>query len=234
MGRGHTRPDRLARRGDGSRHRPRARAYCNLADGFSWVGDLPAAHDQLRVGLDLATGAGVPFVVGTAEATRIRLDWAAGQWDGIDERADRLERAYPGLHPVVSELKLVKGWYAIAQGNRGEARRHLQEAGLGDTRNAISPVAIAAAGALVRMLLPGDTVDQARSYASRAVELLRAKQIWTWSGEVVPYAVDAYLRTGNVEDAEQGPRLGRPTENGIRQKEEAALEPARTKAARDQ
>ncbi|RSN32773.1 hypothetical protein DMC61_11325 [Amycolatopsis sp. WAC 04169] len=180
-----------------------ARAHCNLADGYSWVGDAGRAQDLLHTGLDLATGAGASYVVGTAEATQIRLDWAAGRWERIDERAGELEESYPKLFPVVSELKLVKAWYAMAQGNWSEARRNLRDAGLADTRNSIAPVAIAASGALIHSLLAGDSIVQASRQADQAIELVRRKEGWTWSGEVIPSAVQAYLATGRDADADR-------------------------------
>ncbi|ATY13036.1 hypothetical protein CU254_23265 [Amycolatopsis sp. AA4] len=199
--------DRLAPYGDlaatAELRQQLARAHCNLADGHSWIGDTARAQELLHLGLDLATGAGASFVVGSAEATQIRLDWAAGRWERIDERADELERSYPGLHPVVCELKLVKAWYAIAQGNWSEGRRNLQGAGLADLRNAVAPVAIAAWGALIHTLLDGDAAVQAAREASQAVEYLRRKEGWAWSGELLPYAGQAFLEAGLEADADR-------------------------------
>ncbi|ALG13469.1 ATP-binding protein [Kibdelosporangium phytohabitans] len=189
-----------------------ARLYNNVADSYSWVGHYRLAAKYLRTGLDLATRSGAPYVVGTAEATRIRLDWLAGEWSGLDERARQLTEVYEHLHPVATELSLVRGWLATAQGDWGCAVECFQSTGLDAPEKGIAPAVIAAFGGMVTLLLARDDPEAAAREADTGAEVLRRKGVWSWGGEFAAQAVDAYLRVGRTADAHE---LTRDFETGL-------------------
>nr|WP_042195306.1 LuxR family transcriptional regulator [Kibdelosporangium sp. MJ126-NF4] len=189
-----------------------ARLYNNVADSYSWVGHYRWAAKYLRMGLDLATRSGAPYVVGTGEATRIRLDWLAGDWSGLDERARQLTEVYEHLHPVTTELCLVRGWLATAQGDWGCAVECFRQTGLDAPEKAIAPAVIAAFGGMVALLLARDDPEAAAREADSGLEILRRKGIWAWAGEFAPQAVDAYLKVGRAADAHA---LTRDFETGL-------------------
>ncbi|WP_433328281.1 ATP-binding protein [Spirillospora sp. CA-294931] len=186
---------------DSEHNRQLARLHCNLADACSWVGHYERAATFLRTGLNLASRSGASYAFGTAEATRIRLDWACGDWAGLDDRADRLAQVYAHMGPVTSELHLVKGWLATARGDWDQAEADFTVTGMTQPESAIFPVAIAAYGGMITMLLNRDDPGAACAFADRAVELLRQKGVWAWTGEVAPPAVEAYLAAGRTADA---------------------------------
>ncbi|WP_235883710.1 ATP-binding protein [Saccharopolyspora elongata] len=178
-----------------------ARLRCNLADACEWTGHLRIADELLRGGLRIATRCGAPFVISTARATRTRLDWLAGEWAGLDERARRMLDEYRDLFPVVSELSLVLGSLAAARGEWATATSHLTETGAFAPDEAISPVAIAGCAGLAWTLLSQDEPAKACADVDRGLDILRRKGVWAWSGELGPVAVAVYLAADREADA---------------------------------
>jgi DNA-binding CsgD family transcriptional regulator len=165
------------------------------------VGHYERADAVLRSGLRLAAMSGNPYATSTAEATRIRLDWLAGDWAGLDDRLRQLAETYQHLLPVITELSLVTGWLAAARGDRDGAERAFQRSGLGAPEASIAPVVIAAAGGMTGLLLDHGDVEGACAQADRGVRILRRKGVWSWSGELSWPAVEAYCAAGRTSDA---------------------------------
>lgn len=178
-----------------------ARAHCNLADGCAWTGHYARAREFLHSGLNLAKRAGASYVVGTAEATRARLDWHVGDWDGLAERAERLTRTYPHLLWVTSELNLVKGWLATARGDWVRAEAAFKATRMDQPDSAVIPVVIAAIGGMVTLLSNRGDTAAACGYADRGAALIRRKGLWAWAGELACPAVEAYVAAGRHDDA---------------------------------
>ncbi|MGO1050250.1 ATP-binding protein [Crossiella sp. CA198] len=174
------------------------RLHVNLADAFAWIGAHPAAQRALNRSAHLATGLGACYITGSAEATRLRLDWAAGRWQDLDARAAELLSSHPDLYPVASEAWLVRGWLAVARGDWHQAEHCFQATGTAEAAEAIFPVLLGVAGGTIGMLLARDRIAEACAEADRAVELLRAKEGWLWAGEFAPQAVQAYCAAGRL------------------------------------
>ncbi|MEU7476586.1 AAA family ATPase [Lentzea sp. NPDC042327] len=179
-----------------------ARAHCNLADALATTGHLDLCGDLLRDGLRLAAECGAPFVVSTAQATRVRLDWLTGRWDGLADRAQTLLDEYRDLFPVASELNLVLGSLATARGEWAEATSHLTETGAFAPEESIAPVAIAGCAALAWTVLSQDEVTRACVDVDRGLAVVRAKGVWVWATELGPVAVATFLAAGRETDAE--------------------------------
>lgn len=179
-----------------------ARAHCNLADACSWVGHHETASSFLRSGTRLAVVSGGSYIASTARSTRAHLDWLTGQWAGLAERAAQLRADYYDLHPVASELSLVLGCLAVANGEWEAAAHHLSNTGARDPENAYAPVAIAAHAAILRMLNSQEEFAAAATAADSGLKLVRAKGCWAWVGDFAPAAVDAYCAVGRRADAE--------------------------------
>ncbi|MBB5935444.1 ATP-binding protein [Streptomyces zagrosensis] len=178
-----------------------ARAHCNLADGCAWAGYYGRAREYLHSGLDLAKRAGAPYVVGTAEGTRARLDWHVGDWDGLAERIEQLTQTYAHLLWVTSELNLVKGWLATARGDWGRAETAFKATRMDQPDSAVIPVAVAAIGGMATLLLNRGDTTAACGYADRGAALIRRKGLWAWAGELACPAVEAYVAAGRLDDA---------------------------------
>ncbi|WP_329792253.1 AAA family ATPase [Lentzea sp. DG1S-22] len=179
-----------------------ARAHCNLADALTTTGHFGLCADLLRDGLRFASECGAPFVASTAHATRARLDWLTGGWDGLAERAAGLLDEYRDLFPLASELSLVLGCLATARGEWSEATSYLTETGAFAPEESIAPVAIAGCAALARTMLAQDEVTRACVDVDRGLAIVRAKGVWVWATELGPIAVATFLAAGRETDAE--------------------------------
>ncbi|WP_434443706.1 ATP-binding protein [Lentzea sp. E54] len=179
-----------------------ARAHCNLADALTTTGHFDLCADLLRDGLRFASECGAPFVASTAHATRARLDWLTGNWDGLAQRAESLLDEYRDLFPLASELSLVLGLLATARGEWPEATSHLTETGAFAPEESIAPVAIAGCAALARTMLAQDEITRACVDVDRGLAIVRAKGVWVWATELGPVAVATFLAAGRETDAE--------------------------------
>ncbi|MBG6137943.1 helix-turn-helix transcriptional regulator [Longispora fulva] len=172
-----------------------SRGLCNLADAATWLGHYRAAESFLHEGGRLAVG---PYDTASG-GTRFRLDWARGHWPGLADRAGAYVDA--AEEPMwASEGNLVLGLLALARGDRHQAEARLHASGLGWASEAFVPVVAAAAGARIRLLHATDDVAGAARLAEEAVDRIRAKGIWTWGAELVPWAVAALTRAGRPAD----------------------------------
>ncbi|MDX8029050.1 AAA family ATPase [Lentzea sp. BCCO 10_0856] len=179
-----------------------ARAHCNLADALTTTGHFDLCADLLRNGLRFAAECGAPFVASTAHATRARLDWLTGDWDGLAERAENLLDEYRDLFPLASELCLILGSLATARGEWAEATSYLTETGAFAPEESITPVAIAGCAALARTMLAQDEITRACVDVDRGLAIVRTKGVWVWATELGPVAVATFLAAGRETDAE--------------------------------
>ncbi|MEV0675185.1 AAA family ATPase [Actinosynnema sp. NPDC050436] len=175
-----------------------ARAHCNLADACSWIGHYARAREFLRKGVALAERVAASYVVGTAEATAVRLDWLSGRWSGLGRRIDRLVGTYADLL-LTTDLHLTRGWLAAARGEWVLAEGAFRAAA-GPTAQ-VFPVGVSAAGGMAGMLLSRGQAAEAEEHVERGVAVLRGKGAWAWSGDILPQAVDCYLAVGRADAA---------------------------------
>ncbi|WP_246256876.1 ATP-binding protein [Amycolatopsis anabasis] len=192
-------PDRLETL---TQQRQLARVYCNIADACSWTGYHRKADSFLHSGIQLATDCGSPYVVSTARSTRVHVDWLTGNWQQLAERCVKLIEEYRDILPVTSELSMVLGSLAVAKGEWDRAAHHFAETGVSHPENAIFPVVLAAHAGIVRMLLSQEDHAGAVAQAEDGLELLRHKGVWSYAGELLPPAVQAYCAAGRLGDAE--------------------------------
>ncbi|GAA0646304.1 LuxR family transcriptional regulator [Kutzneria viridogrisea] len=180
-----------------------SRLWCNVADGASWCGYHERAAALLEQGLRMAGDCGALFVAGTARSTQLRLDWLTGNWSGLSELCRRLLDSYQDVGPVAAELSLVMGSLAAARGEWEVAEQHLLATGVPSLADVAAPVVLSASGTLVRMRLSAEDVVEACAEADRGLAAARRKGVWVWACELVPVAVEAYVRGGRLESAEQ-------------------------------
>ncbi|GGK07297.1 LuxR family transcriptional regulator [Pilimelia anulata] len=175
-----------------------ARAHCNIADAYAWTGHTRRARRHLERGLALGTLAGAPYIVATADATAVRLDWLAGEWAELDERIRALLRRYSHLQPITTELYLVRGWLAAARGDHPLARESFAATSVGHPASAIVPIAIAAAGAMAAMLLVAADAPAAAAQVAHGLALVRRKGVWAWAADLLLPALDVGLAAGRL------------------------------------
>lgn len=178
-----------------------ARAYSNLCDAAIPLGHYAAARRYAELGRRLAEESGALYPVYLVEMSSIRLDWLTGRWSGLRERAVAAVEMMPETPLLGVDAQLVLGMLALACGEWEEAARHLEDAGVREPDSAFLPVAAAASGGLVELLLARDRVDAALAEARAAVARLRRKGVWVWGDQLVPPAVATLLRAACREEA---------------------------------
>ncbi|WP_327350805.1 helix-turn-helix transcriptional regulator [Streptomyces sp. NBC_01304] len=193
----------LAADRDTPERRELARMCANLADTAAWNGWDTHARHQWRQGSHLAEEYGAPYVQAIIEGTALRLEWSAGRWQGLADRARQALDETQGAPGIVVDAHLVLGLLTTATGEWDEATAHLDDSGLGDPGNAPVPVIATAAGAMVRIRLARGDVAGACVEAEQALERVRRKGIWAWAADLTPAAVTALLRDGRRQDAER-------------------------------
>ncbi|MFI0373392.1 ATP-binding protein [Actinomadura sp. 1N219] len=180
-----------------------ARACGNFADAATWLGHYERAQRFLAEGGRLSAECGAAFYEGMMDGTALRLDWYAGRWDGLAERARRTLETVHGVSGIASDAHLVLGLLASAVGDWDTAAAELNAAGLADPGNAPVTVLATASGAMTRLRIARGELDEGRAEAERGIARLRRKGIWAWSGDLVPMAVVALTRGGCPAEAER-------------------------------
>ncbi|WUI01359.1 AAA family ATPase [Spirillospora sp. NBC_00431] len=189
--------------GAGTVRRQTARACGNFADAATWLGHYARAQRFRAEGGRLAAECGAAFYEGIVEGTALRLDWYAGRWDGLADRARQTLEIVQGVSSIASDAHLVLGLLACALGNWRTAATELDAAGLLDPANAPATVLATASGAMTRLHTTRGELDKAVAEARRGLARIRAKGIWVWAGDLAPMAVTALVRAGARAEAER-------------------------------
>lgn len=187
----------------GTHRRQVARACGNFADAAASLGHYQAAQRYRGEGRRLAAECGAAFLEGIVEGTALRLEWYAGRWRGLAERARHTLDAVHGVSSIAADAHLVLGLLASAVGEWDEAAAELAAAGLADPRNAPAPILATASGAMTRLLQARGEPERARAEAERGLARIRHKGIWPWAGDLAPPAVTALVRGGRLAAAEE-------------------------------
>ncbi|SDJ26668.1 regulatory protein, luxR family [Lentzea albidocapillata subsp. violacea] len=189
----HDVPDLVRRSPDNACDRlDLADAHLTVASAFSWSGHAGRARAHLHIARRLSGGT-------TGTGLALRLDWWAGRWAGLAERAE----AGADTQPDAAEAALVRASLAVATGDWPTAERWFTRTGLDTPEDAISPVVLAASAALIRMSLDRDDTATAAVTADRASDLFHRKENWAWAADVVPAIVRAWLHTGAAAEARE-------------------------------
>ena len=192
------------------------RASVNLAHACTFIGHYPHAESFLGRGRELLAAGIDPYFAVALESTSVLLDWARGQWAGLEARARKLSQAAEEVPLVFTEAELVLGHLLVARGELLEARAHLGSAREAGWTGGSVPVVAAAAGALARLDLARGDAEAAAEQALAALELVRAKGIWVWAAEVAPVTVEALLASGREDEAA---RIVREVARGLRRRD---------------
>jgi DNA-binding CsgD family transcriptional regulator len=184
---------------EGRRHL--VRASVNLAHGCTFIGHYAHADSFLGRGRELLAEGTDPYFAIALESTSVLLDWARGEWAGLEARARKLSHATEDVPLVFAEAELVLGLLLAARGELLEANAHLGAAHEAGSTGGSIPVVAAAAGALARMHLTRSDAQAAADEALAALELVRTKGIWVWAAEVAPVATEALLASGRDDEA---------------------------------
>ncbi|MFY1677698.1 LuxR C-terminal-related transcriptional regulator [Streptomyces sp. WMMC905] len=178
-----------------------ARALCNGMEFAVWLGHYGRAEELMAEGIALASASGAPFAEHTALGTRLRLQWATGDWAGLARRCEDFLAANAGMPVICSDARVVRGMLALAQGDWSGAASWPVDAAMPLPFDAAPALSAMASATLVRLALAREDVPGAVAEARAAWGALRAKGIWAWAAELAPWAVEAVARGGDLPGA---------------------------------
>jgi len=178
------------------RPREHARACLNWAQGALHSGHLNRAEALADAGRRLVEESGYERLLTMADVTDLSLDRALGRFDGRERRLLLLLEQAPRFPVIrldaVLELALVRTAFGRIDAGRDELLTVVADA---ERVGAVWPL-IRAHSAMARVLIPS-APEQAAVHAEQALDLVRAKGIWSW-------AADAVLALAEMADSAAG------------------------------
>ena len=136
------------------------------------------------------------------ETAVLVLDWASGDWGGLESRALKLADEHAVDYPAGTLIgQAVAGSLALSRGDMDAAERRLE--GCRDAAQATGLVAwlVTACGSLTRAHLERGRPDLAVLDAQRGRDVIASKGLWGWAGELAPSAVEALLAGAREREA---------------------------------
>ena len=221
--------DRVRERiGNAPRRRREVNACYNIAAAACYAGHLTTAEVFLNAGLATPAGQANRRLDASLRSVRAILAYFRGDWNGLDSDVDALiaeQAAYPYGR---MDVDVVAGCLTLAHGHVDAAMRRLRQ--VVDLAEQLAPVETLqwAGEALVRVLLSRGEVAGAVEVVRRCVVPLMKKDLWLPASRLLPSAVEAWLASGVVSEAEQ---FFQRAEGGLRDVD-APLAPAALSYAR--
>ena len=176
------------------------RARSNAARALLHVGRYEAAETLNKEARRVAEDLAFARLRGYVEGNEVLLDYLAGRWAGLRERALALSEDAELAH-VALEAELVLSLLRLAERGTGETDARLQRIVPLLERAGSLPLALLALAALGRVRLAGGDHAGARAAADASIEMLREKDLWASGGESLVGAVHVLLSTGGREPA---------------------------------
>lgn len=193
----------LSQGGSVAARRQAARSCGNFADAAACLGQYAAAQRYRLEGHRIAAECGAPYIEGMVEGTALRLDWYAGRWSGLAERAKQALEVVHDASGIAADAHLVLGMLATARGEWAEATARLGAAALTDPANAPAPILATASGVMAGLRMACGDPAAGCAVAEHGIARVRRKGIWAWAGDLAPAAVDALVRCERLADAER-------------------------------
>ncbi|PPK66330.1 AAA family ATPase [Actinokineospora auranticolor] len=173
------------------------RGASNGADAALWLGHDARARELLELIPTLVDEDPALYTVRLLDGARLRLDLAAGRWDGLAERVANV-RAGAGAHRLPQldvEARLVAAELALATGSLADAEVDLRT--VAETGASLQiPLMTAAAAARARIALSGGRADEALALLTPALDAVRRQGNWVWAAAVVPLTCAALASLG--------------------------------------
>jgi DNA-binding CsgD family transcriptional regulator/tetratricopeptide (TPR) repeat protein len=177
------------------------KAHLNIANMAMLWGRYGEARRRLAKGLELAEHHGYWRYRDLILVNQAHLDWLAGAWDGLADRAAALA-ADPDLLPLARlETVLVTGLMQAAAGDRAQAGRTLDLV-LAEVRQRSAVESfMEPAAALARLLLADGRAEDALAVTDEPIGILNSKGTWVWAVDIAPVRVEALVAAGRADEA---------------------------------
>ncbi|WP_026424771.1 helix-turn-helix transcriptional regulator [Actinokineospora inagensis] len=169
------------------------RGASNGADAALWLGHDGRARELLALIPTLVDEDSGLYTARLVAGTRLRVDMAAGRWEGLAERIE-LVRAGAGTHrlPLLDvEARFVAAELALATGSLADASVHLRA-----ITEATIPLMAGVAASRARIALSGGRFDEAWGVLEPALDAVRRHGNWVWAASLVPLACAALVGVG--------------------------------------
>jgi DNA-binding CsgD family transcriptional regulator/tetratricopeptide (TPR) repeat protein len=191
----------------------RARGELNLGDAALRWGRYDEARRRLTSAAEIAGRHGYQVVRAAALVTLLRLDYLAGAWPGLAERAQ--EWADAAEEPVGRlEALLVGAQLRLsAAGDDQEAEDTLRAVQEECVRRGIIAQWLESAAARAQLRLSAGDAAGALAVTEDGIGLVMDKGIWLWATQIAPVRVTALTGAGRAAEAE---RLVNEFEDGVR------------------
>lgn len=179
-----------------------ARGLCNAANAAVWLGEQARARLLLSEAPQLAAHSGASLTQLQARSISLLLDLLEGHWTGLAARARALARDLDAGSDIDGDAALVLGLLALAKGDWAHIGSLLSCTDLSGYDGPV-PLVAAASGMRIRLALARQDLVAASREAGEAWARVQAKAVWVWAAELAPWAVEATVRTGGLDAAQE-------------------------------
>jgi DNA-binding CsgD family transcriptional regulator len=196
--------DRVRERiGDAPRRRREVNACYNVGACACYAGHLTTAEVFLDAGLRTPAGHENPRLDASLRSMRALLAYFRGEWSGLDDEVSGLIAEQADYPYGRIDVELVAGCLTLAHGDVDAALRRLHEV-VDLAERLVSLETLQCAGeALVRVLLSRGKAAGAAEVVRRCLVPLMRKDSWLRASRLLPSAVEAWLASGRVAEAQQ-------------------------------
>jgi DNA-binding CsgD family transcriptional regulator len=177
------------------------KAHLNIGNMAMMWGRYGEARRRLAKGLELAEAHGYWRYRDLIMVNQVHLDWLAGAWDGLAERASALADDTDLLPLARLEAVLVTGLVQVAAGDRAQAQRALDLVLAEVHQRAAVESCMEPAAALARLLLADGRAEDALAVTDEPISILEGKGTWVWAVDVAPVRVEALVAAGRADEA---------------------------------
>ncbi|MFC8454120.1 ATP-binding protein [Kitasatospora sp. NPDC057223] len=179
-----------------------ARALHNLADAAFVFGQDAEARIPLQEAHELCLRSGYKLFAHGCDVIRLRLDFGAGHWEGLDERIESMIPETSDGSGFQTETVMVRAMLNVARGRWALAREDLATFDAGDEGHTYWQLGQQGVAVLGRIDLLEGQASRAWERVQGALAVRRHKGGWFWATELVPTAVQAALASGLRQEAE--------------------------------
>ncbi|WP_162830083.1 helix-turn-helix transcriptional regulator [Amycolatopsis palatopharyngis] len=175
------------------------RAFVNLADGTAWNGHFQQSKDFLEKAGQLIETDEDPYLSLLTTGTRLRLDALTGNWDALGTHAREMIHTAGESHFLAAEAWLALAWVSLAHSDWPVATEQFTKAA--SSAGGSFPILAAADAGKTTLRLAQGAVAAAVTEAEAGIDRMRRKGNWVWAADLAPVAVQAFVRSGRIDDA---------------------------------
>ena len=177
------------------------KAHLNIANMAMRWGRYDEARRRLAKGLELAEAHEYWRFRDLILVNQVHLDWLAGAWEGLAERASALA-GDPDILPLARlEAVLVAGLMQAAAGDRTQGERALELVVTEVRQRAAIESCMEPAAALARLHLADGRAEDALRITDEPISILHNKGTWVWAVDIAPVRVEALVAAGRGDEA---------------------------------